>query len=294
MAFLLIIPLLNENVTLLRGPLFPISENIYVAKLNDIEHSAFHRYGDEEIKQFIHIDETKCLKVTFNADPSENDIVLQVNKLSFLLNFFARDFPIVFKWAAVLEGTSKLVVKQIQVFDTIANLNDYSERHFRVRPGISRQTIIKFYKKLHDAIISDPNAILTIRRFNLSLLRTDFYDKLIDTTICLESLVPGTSELIFKFSLYLSLITKDNAINRDDCFKKLNSLYEVRSRIVHGEFENNTAAKIETIKQNWQYYDEVLRSALTYYLIFVSSNTRKKWKDHLLNITIGTEQKIIL
>jgi hypothetical protein len=294
MPYLLIIPMLNYDIRLIRGPFFSISENIFIEKLTDEEHSAFFRYENKEIRNYLAIDETKCLKAHFDIEPTEEQINLEGIKLSFLLNLFAESSPIIIQWAAIIERGSKLTIKKIQVFDPILSLTDFSDNQYKIRTGITRQAIFELYKRLTNAIIADQNAKFTIRRFNSSLLRLDFYDQLIDTTICLESLISGTTELSFKFSLFLSYISKDLPAERNECFQKLKILYDVRSKIVHGEVEASILAKIAAIKADWSYFNDVLKSTLIYYLIYSSDRTRKQWNNHLLNIILGTENKINL
>jgi Apea-like HEPN len=293
MPYSLVIPILNDEIILLKGPLFTIADNIIIEKLSDEEHSAFFRYEENiEIRPYLAINETKCLKITLDDEPNEEQVNLETTKLNFLLNIFATDSPIIFQWTGVLEGTTKLNVKRVQEFDAIASLHEFCSKKFKVRRGITRQSIIELYKRLSASINTDNGVGFTIRRFNSSLLRLDFYDRLIDSTICLESLISGTTELSFRFSLFLSLITKDASVERSECYERLKDLYDVRSKIVHGEIERSTLAKIEAIKETWIYYHEILRSAILYYLIYMSDHNRKQWRDHLLNIILGSENKI--
>ena len=294
MSHLLLIPALNSRIKLLKGPFFGISDNIVIQKLTDEEHSAFFRHEETDVRSFLKINVTKCVKVDYQQEPTEEIIKVDCLKIQFLLNIFSDNSPLIFQWAALIEGHAKLEIKGIHEFDSIASLHDFCLKEYKIREATTRQGIIEFYKVITDAISKDPNAKFTFRKFNSSLIRLDFYDQLIDTTICLESMIKSTTELSFKFSLFLSFITKDLPAERDECFKKLKDLYDVRSKIVHGEIDNGILKKIETIKLNWEYYHNLLRSALIYYSLYLSKHTSIEWKKHMLSLVLGTENKVIL
>ncbi|WP_455354649.1 hypothetical protein [Streptomyces sp. SYSU K217416] len=81
---------------------------------------------------------------------------------------------------------------------------------------------------------------LTLHRFCSGVARTNDTDAVLDFTIALESLLlpydanARHSELSYRFRLHGAYYLTDQAGERQEMSKKLNSLYTMRSRLVHG------------------------------------------------------------
>src|ERR1700759_5076115 len=118
-AFKLVIPLLNNQISLFRGPFLYITESIYFEKITDEEHSALFRLGNEDLENSVEINETKCLKANFHVEPPEEDAQKLCTKLHFLMNVLSDQHPLIIQWSILVEGEQKLVVKKVIEHDVI-------------------------------------------------------------------------------------------------------------------------------------------------------------------------------
>jgi hypothetical protein len=288
----IIIPLLNNNVTLLPGPPLYLEENVFLEKITDEEHSAFFRGAPDEIRASIDIKNTKCIKI--HIDNADSKVTKQYRtKTIFCLNIFRHKNPALYSWAGILHGERKLRIKDIIEFEALSGFNKLRKNKFKIELSIRRKTIIEFYKIINQAISANDRVFFALDKFNSSLVRDDFYDTLIDTTICFETLTPGSTELVYRLSQNISFIVGNSPSEREQAFDNMKKLYDVRSKIVHGDVSGKTIDKIEEVRNNWEIYDKYLKSAIIYYLIFLSQNSKKEWENHLKGIILGTQTKVV-
>ena len=79
-------------------------------------------------------------------------------------------------------------------------------------------------------------------------------DKIVDLMICLESLyVEGGGEITVRLGSRVAILLSKNDEEREDCWIFVKKVYNLRSRIVHGEDPKNT--EINGIQYT---YDELL------------------------------------
>lgn len=94
-----------------------------------------------------------------------------------------------------------------------------------------------------DSFIQIKNAI---RRFNLSYQRYNESDVIIDKLIALESLLSKKDEnelMTFRLSLRAAKLLKSTIGERKDCYKDIKEIYNIRSKIVHGDLEGHYHGK---------------------------------------------------
>jgi hypothetical protein len=292
MTDLIIIPIFNKHTTLFQGPTVFLSDNCYIEKITDEEHSAFFRDANSSIKDSLDLNNTKCIKIK-NHSITEDNIRNLRTKITFSLNLFSDDFPIVTSWCGHLNGDKKLKLKKIFEFESLAAFNKIRNNHFRILNSTKRSTIIQFLDIINKAITNNEQAIFTLEKYNSSSLRDDFLDKLLDATICFESMTPGNTELVYRLSQNISFIVGSNPIERLIIFEKMKTLYDVRSKLVHGDLNETAKKKINEVKVDWKIYEKYLRSTVTYYLLFLSQYKKKDWEQHIKELVIGTKNKIV-
>lgn len=290
---LLIIPILNKKITLIKGPPLLLSNDYSIEKLSDEEFSAFFRADKKEIKIDLDINTTKCIKVKC-LDPTEETIKSIRTRAVFTLNIFSESNPIVTSWAGYLTGERKIKLKGITDFEALAALHNLSNRNFKFITGTKRETIIQFFIKVEKAISANTSVLFTMEKYNSSFLRDSFLDQLLDATICFETMMPGNTELVYRLSQNISFIVGSSAEERLEIFNNMKKLYDVRSKLVHGEINGRAIeAKIEEVKNNWRTFEKYLKSAITYYLLFLTQKNKSEWENHLKEIVIGTQSKIV-
>jgi hypothetical protein len=154
----------------------------------------------------------------------------------------------------------------------------------------------KFYDVISKVYEKHPGIILTLDRFNSALFRSGTYDKIIDITIALESLIRGKTELRYKFALYNSWADGEVDIKgRKDCFNLLMSLYDARSEIVHGSAQTAKQHEriVSPIIRRWDDVIKIAENILGYYLLYLYFNDIDKWYEHQENLSLGIERRIV-
>jgi len=291
---IVIIPILNKKVSLIQGPPILLSNDYTIEKITDDEFSAFFRNASDEIKASIDINSTKCIKVKC-VNPDKETIKSVRTKAVFTLNIFSDPNPIVTSWAGHLIGDKKINLKGITDFESLAAFHKISSKSFKLIAKTKRETIIQFFQIVEKSVTSNSSVLFTMEKYNSSLLRDDFFDRLLDATICFETMMPGNTELIYRLSQNVSFIVGTNPTERLSIFENMKKLYDVRSKLVHGDLKSKgTDKKIEEVRNNWSTFEKYLKSSVTYYLLFMSQNKKDDWENHLKEIVIGTQNKIVL
>jgi hypothetical protein len=289
----IIIPILNKKVLLIQGPPILLSNDYSIEKISDDEFSAFFRTASEEIKANLNLNTTKCIKVKCK-DPDKDKIRSSRTKAVFTLNIFADSNPIVTSWAGHLVGDKKINLKSITDFESLAAFHKISGKTYKFISRTKRETIIQFFQIVEKASISNPSVLFTMEKYNSALLRDDFFDKLLDATICFETMMPGNTELVYRLSQNISFIAGSSATEKLEIFDNMKKLYDVRSKLVHGDLKSKgTDKKIKEVQDNWSLFEKYLKSTVTYYLLFLSTNKKEDWENHLKEIVLGTQNKII-
>lgn len=289
----IIIPILNKKVTLIQGPPILLSSDYIIEKITDEEFSAFFRDASDEIKTNLDINSTKCIKAQCSS-PDKEMIKSIRTKAVFALNIFAESNPIVTSWAGHLAGDKKINLKGVTDFESLAAFHKLSSKTYKILSKTKRETIIQFFQIIEKAVSTSLSVLFTLEKYNSSLLRDDFLDRLLDAAICFETMMPGNTELIYRLSQNVSFMVGNSATERLVIFDNMKKLYDVRSKLVHGDLKSKgTEKKIDDVKTNWSTFEKYLKSAVTYYLLFLSQNSKNNWENHLKEIVIGTQTKIV-
>ena len=289
----IIIPILNKKVTLIPGPPILLSNDFSIEKISDDEFSAFFRDAREEIKSNLDINSTKCIKIQCN-NPDNQAIKIFRTKSVFTLNILSDGNPMVTSWAGHLTGEKKKYLKNITDFESLAAFHKISSKPYKIGLTTKRETIIQFFQVVDKAIESSSSVIFTLEKYNSSLLRDDFFDRLIDSAICFETMMPGNTELVFRLSQSIAFIVGSNPQERLEIYDNMKKLYDVRSKLVHGDLSSKSIErKISDVQTNFSIFEKYLKSAVTYYIMFLSSHKKDEWENHIKEIVIGTQNKII-
>ncbi|MDP2803790.1 MAG: HEPN domain-containing protein [Phreatobacter sp.] len=161
--------------------------------------------------------------------------------------------------------------------DTGANLhNDDWDKH---------ATFLRF---LYESVPVAPLSLLSITRLSKAFREGPTPDGIIDIAICLECLITASSEIKFQFALYHSLIGSDDITSRDHDFRRLQKLYDVRSKTVHGgQVTKGDKKKLAELVGDWDNLIALARKNITYYLLFCRSQGPADWPDHLRALALG-------
>jgi hypothetical protein len=85
-----------------------------------------------------------------------------------------------------------------------------------------------------------------LNRFLRAYRQDDWYDRLIDFVTSVEGLVlPGvTQEVRYQFSLRIALLLGSSRSEREEIFRQARDIYNLRSKVVHGEAGSETKKEI--------------------------------------------------
>ena len=290
----ILIPILNKSFTGLSIPILYLSDNVVIEKITDEETGAIFLQTNSDIRSLL-TSKTKCIKL-LNLSSQDCNIFLQEQAtiISFLMNFFRKEAPISLMHALLFIKKRKLRIKEILDLESSSDALFLRKTRYKFDDKISKKTLIHFYQVLNKAIAQNANLLLTLNRYNNGLIRTSVFDRIVDITISLESLIDGTAELNYKFALYNSWACENDKKKRQKSFDLLKKLYEVRSKIVHGTALSSKSYKkhIKPIEDNW---DEVLRIAkhsIAYYVLYLFKKESKSWSSHQKKLALGLEDKI--
>lgn len=292
----IILPIINKKTTLFKGPLLGLSPDISIRGITHEEYGLIYDGIPPEIKRFIST-KTKCIIID-KVDTNNVDTIARNEgiKVAFLLNYFKQSQPVVISFAITTNTKMKTKVGKLINLPVIADVRlQNSNNQYSVRSGISSDTMAEYYKVISDVNDKYPNILLSLDRFSSALHRVQTLDKIIDITICLESLIDGTTELKNRFSLYNAWIAESDPARRHDCFELLGLLYNARSAVVHGITisEKEYKKKIDPISEKWEEIIKITENALGYYLLYIFQNGVEDWYKHQQRLVLGTEQRIV-
>jgi Apea-like HEPN len=175
---------------------------------------------------------TKCFFIQTGDEETSQQIV-ETTALcgSFVLNVFAKIGALICEQGFVIKHVRSHSV--INVFElSAAAIPTFGK--FEIDQNTDPTSVKTLYAGVNEALRKDPSLAITIRRFNSALSKSSYEDKVIDITICLESMFNSQTEISFRFSLYNSILAGNDVESSLVLFRLLKKLYAERSNLVHG------------------------------------------------------------
>lgn len=215
-----------------------------------------------------------------NSDYNDPEIRSRIFSAIFSLNVACQEFPIVIDRGFLLRTARKTSL--VKVFEEYGHTHQISGKF-----TISKDFDISALSELSDstflALSQHPPLKITLSRFNSSLGRRAFDEKIVDICIALESIFDAKSEIAFQFALYNSIISEQDANKRHAIFLLLKKLYTQRSNIVHGSQEINH----EWATEKWDDIMRIAKTAIMQKIDYLSKHNHATWKPHLENLALG-------
>jgi hypothetical protein len=201
-------PLPHKEFTTFDGPVWYLDDGLCVDTIYDEDFGAFHR---DELEEFYRASiniRTTCIYIA-NAEVVVDFKSYAKNiavPLQFVFNSFAADKPIAIPYAAIIDFDKKAHIREIVDIEAIANLHALQQQSYRMRPDTEPATVSEYYKVVRKCCTDYPPLTFALDRFSSSLGGGNLFDRIVDITISLESLISGSQDLKFKFALLNSLI----------------------------------------------------------------------------------------
>lgn len=291
----LLLPLLNRDINIFEGPTLYLSDKVSIEIISTEDYDIILSYAPDEYKSLFSM-KSICIKVEGVDEDKCVDIArVEGTKIAFLLNYFKGAQPIAISFAAQITKSHEIILERIIELPFVSDVRFQRDNDYHIRNNVPREYISQFYQVISKVHEKHPGILMTLDRFNSALYRTVPYDKIIDITISLESLISGTTELRHRFSLYNAWIAEQDLKNRKRCFDLLRSVYDARSAIVHGTLmtEKEHEKKINSVLKNWDDITRVAGKVIAYHLLYLYANDIKKWYQHQVKLALGIEKRII-
>lgn len=295
MSTKLLLPILNRKATLFSGPTWYLSKNVSVETISSEDFGIILSSSQPEYKDLIPA-KPKCVRID-KVDPALSPDIARAegSKIAFLLNYFKKSQPVAFSFAVQITKKRKNRLDRFIDLPVIYDVHLHRKLNYRLRGNVQRDTISEFYRVVTQVHDKHPSVLMALDRFNAALFRVQPYDKIIDITISLESLINGTTELRNRFSQYNAWVAESDVKKRKDCFELLKSLYDARSTIVHGSGMSQKQHNkiIDPILAKWDDIIKIAGNALGYHLLYVYNNDIGKWYEHQEKLALGIEQRMV-
>lgn len=264
----LIIPLLNFGTTLFEIPKWHLADSVFIARIDDQDFATLHRESEDYRKWLV----ATAICVHVEDPPADNfDERVRAKAIgaTYVFNAFSAGNPAIVSHAAYLSKTPECHFKKSIDLQNAPIGNALAGAPFSLRQLENAEPLVTLFKIAEAVTNANPAVLVTLDRFNTSLVRTNVYDQIIDITIALESIVESSTEIKFRFSLYGALLAEAEPAKRRQTFELLQRLYDARSAIVHGDISSKAATKkIDAIKQNFKEVQRLALAVISYYLLF--------------------------
>lgn len=225
----------------------------------------------------------KCARLEYDpVKDTEQVSINNIRSVCFALNFFANEGFVSFSNIYRLEKKIKYRAYKHSV-NPYNHFPNSKEFPFSLESGSTPAKIESVHKAASSALSKDSGLSVTFDRFILSQGRQDISSKIIDISICIESLFPSGSEISYKFSLFGSFTGAD-AEKRKEAFSLLKSLYSARSKIVHGSSDPEKA--IGKIRDDWGKVISIAKISILHKLNFLRENDKKDWDGYLTDLIL--------
>lgn len=301
--------MLNHYLSFFDIQVWYLADKVACRSILDNDYGALWRHFDEGgeayYKSLINLN-TKCIyfeDLIFDEEKIEEYTRTQANIIQAVFNLFSELHPIVITYAAIVEPADtffedqKSTVISIVELEPIAKLELFRSRPFKIKESATLERINQLYKVVCEVCEKYPQVIVTLSKYNSSMTKGTHNDRLIDITICLESLIRERNELSFKFASYISYITKETPQDRLEAFSILTLLYNARSGLIHGAPESKDIKKaLEEVAEKWSEIINIAKGALIYYLFYLylefKGAAKEEWKAHLRRLLLGVDNRI--
>lgn len=226
--------------------------NVGIRKINELEFSRFTNLDDNFNMSNVFFHLTHILFVKHTSDDLNSGFEIVKKQFQILLDSLS-----LYTEGSPQIGALYRNIHSPWIYHDSRYDNDViHQKHLKFfkKDKTKLKKIFNLFEGIDFSIKGNKFVELSKRRFISALSRTDPVDQIVDLMICLESLyVDGGGETIVIFGSRVATLLSKKEKEREDCWIFAKKMYNLKSRIVHGE-------EIENIEINGiQYtYDELL------------------------------------
>lgn len=292
MAITLIYPILNKSFISFKGPQWYLSDRIRVRNLIDEDYGAILKYEPKNIVRRLK-NNTKCIYWECDDSlPSNEEIESKIAAIKYAINTFVESGAIHIPFCVILSKKRKTRVTEVIEFPYYDGVANSGMGTAKIKSSTVPVAISQIFALADGATVTNPKCVLMLKRFNMSLLRQDVLDQLVDIAIALEFLVEDANELTFRLSLIVTFCAEDDPRKRQKIFDLINKFYKARSRVVHGvaDADDRSVASVLNSMAEIRKYGAV---AMLYYFKFLENNNARDWRKHCIERTLNKQLSIL-
>jgi hypothetical protein len=287
-----IYPLIASTFRFVPGPVGYLSDIDFVRRINRADFDLLvHRLPTEYIglldspfKCFYFMPEQSAVR--------EEEIFSRAGLIAFTLNYFAAHDALEFPCAIVLQRRRRGTDIRFHTQPSASSVSWKSKYRLRARTTLA--DLRRFFLLVHDAETKSPRVRVMVDRFNSALRRERIEDKIIDLSIALETMLEEGSEISFRLSLLLAHMAAEQRSDMPDRFKAFRTLYDARSKIVHGGLHSPKSRRV--VAAVAADFDNILRFSkicMLYYFSFVETNSPASWNEHSTDLLLGSATRAL-
>ena len=241
-----------------------LSDSIYIREILGEDFGSIYKENQELYTPILSAKST-CLYIDEDFERDPEPLARSVaTQIQYVIKTFAAQ-PILVSHCALLDisGDEPRLAAMIELLST-----PFAEtKPCILKEDATEKELHEWFTVVRTAVKNHDPVHITLSRFNSSLLRSDPLDKIIDLTVAMESLIRSAVEIKFKFALFNSLLSEPLTDKRFERFKLLQTLYDARSSVVHGDITKSAQKKIDHILDHFDQIVAAGQAAINYYLL---------------------------
>jgi hypothetical protein len=279
--FDVVVPLTNKVSRLRSKVPIPLSENASVRAVRPSDLMTISAQVPSS-RGTVHGTSKVILWSNLAQEPSDDEISKLILPAIFSLNFLSSTSAVAVSRAYILRTARKQSLKKTV---EIGGYNHTSDTAFEIDDDTDFSQAPIIFSGANGAVMKDKSMKISMARFCSAVSKPSMIEKIVDICICLEAVFNASSEISFRFSLYNTLLSTDDAAERLEVYKLLKKLYDMRSKIVHGSSEGDDA----WVEANWGKVIKVAKVSLLKKIEFLENNSKDQWQDHLDRLALSAE-----
>ena len=287
-----ILPILNETCVTFSGPSWWLADGLQVRRMTAQEERLVSEQSPRGFRHRVEAGQRLLAMTELEAGPYEVVRVSHEAAVSaaalcaqVAFNLVAESDPVVIPYGVVVSEAYTRRVRCVYEFDAWGDTIALRRLRYRVKQDIDRSEVQALFQMALSTLRGRPELRVTLTRMCSALVKANPEDKLIDLTISLESLVPGSGEFRFRFSYFLSLLVESGRDERKQAFEQLRTLYDARSALVHGSADRQRV--IDRAIRAWPTLEGFARRCVLYRLEFERTASDLTWEEHLEGLAYG-------
>jgi hypothetical protein len=279
--FSAVLPILNRGCSVPTTVPLPLSDEITFRKIKG-DDLAIITEKDDDAASFLKGGTYTLTFETFEPRTQASSLNAQVLAALFALNVIGGGCPLSIEKAYVIRSLRKTDIHETRL---VPGHQHSSVGKFEIAKGTDLSYASNLFKAACKALAAHPPLRITLSRFNSSMGRSAYDDRIIDLCIALESVFQAQTEISFQFALYNALLSENDPQKRLTIFKLLKKLYSHRSNVVHG----NKDLDEPWARDNWPDLLRIAKASILRKIDYLGGNEHVGWRDQLETLALGTD-----